>query len=60
MAINEERNCKFTFILEKTLKEEIVKIAKEERRSVSNIVAWCVDRYVKEYYKKQNQQNQNQ
>lgn len=50
MAMNTERDARMALIVEKELKELIVKLAKEESRSANGFITNAIKEYLKNNY----------
>lgn len=58
MAINTKLNSRLNFKMKKENKILLDKIAKENCRSVSNLIEWVLTNYIEEYKKKKEQEQQ--
>lgn len=60
MAINTKLNSRLNFKMKKENKILLDKIAKENCRSVSNLIEWVLTNYIEEYKKQEQEQEQEQ
>lgn len=58
MAINTKLNSRLNFKMKKENKILLDRIAKENCRSVSNLIEWVLTNYIEEYKKKKEQEQQ--